>query len=181
MASIRTPGGERPGPGEGELISAAQAGDADSLESLAALWWPWSYSAAAATLGSTEFAADVAQEAVLSALRGIDRFEAGRKSRPWVTRIATNRALDWLRAESRRPVSTELPDDLRGVVVGTSELVELVDVLARIAPKTRAMLVLHHLGGFSSAEVGEMLGMKAGTVRSAMSRAIEAVGTEEVA
>ena len=42
------------------------------------------------------------QEALLAAWRSIDRFD-GQSLRAWLYRIATNRCLNYLRGESRRP------------------------------------------------------------------------------
>ena len=53
-------------------------------------------------LGSVQDAEDVLQEALLAAWRSIDRFD-GQSLRAWLYRIATNRCLNYLRGESRRP------------------------------------------------------------------------------
>jgi RNA polymerase sigma-70 factor (ECF subfamily) len=53
-------------------------------------------------LGSVQDAEDVLQEALLAAWRSIGRFD-GQSLRAWLYRIATNRCLNYLRGESRRP------------------------------------------------------------------------------
>lgn len=89
---------------------------------------------------------------------------------PWLTRIATNKALDVIRAASRRPSPTDQPPgDTPGPAPG--EMLETLDALQSLAPEARAMLVLSYLGGYSSAEVAEILDTNPGTVRSNMSRA----------
>lgn len=50
-------------------------------------------------------------------------------------------------------------------------MLETLDALQSLAPEARAMLVLSYLGGYSSAEVAEILDTNPGTVRSNMSRA----------
>lgn len=159
----------RPGD-ELRLIEAAGGGDPDASEELARRWWPKAHATATGVLGDPVAAADVAQETVLAALANLESFDLRRPPMPWLTRIATNKALDWLRAESRRPQPTELSPG-EGTQAYPGELLEVLEVLAELPPDTRAMLVLRHLGGFSSVEVAEILNTTAGTVRSTMSRA----------
>ena len=64
-------------------------------------------------LGSVADAEDVLQEALLAAWRSLGRFD-GRSLRAWLYRIATNRCLNYLRDESRRPQSAGLPDQGAG-------------------------------------------------------------------
>ena len=59
-------------------------------------------------LGSVQDAEDVLQEALLAAWRSIGRFD-GQSLRAWLYRIATNRCLNYLRGESRRPQPATLP------------------------------------------------------------------------
>ena len=54
-------------------------------------------------VGSVQDAEDLLQETLLAAWRGLDAFEERASVRAWLYRIATNRALDALRATRRRP------------------------------------------------------------------------------
>jgi RNA polymerase sigma-70 factor (ECF subfamily) len=56
-------------------------------------------------LGSLQDAEDVLQEVLMSAWRALERFD-GQSLRAWLYRIATNRCLNFLRDETRRPQST---------------------------------------------------------------------------
>src|SRR6201996_4409711 len=60
-------------------------------------------------LGSVQDAEDVLQEALLAAWRSIGQFN-GQSLRAWLYRIATNRCLNYLRGESRRPQPAGLRD-----------------------------------------------------------------------
>jgi RNA polymerase sigma-70 factor (ECF subfamily) len=68
-------------------------------------------------VGSVQDAEDLLQETLLAAWRGLDGFEGRASVRAWLYRIATNRALDALRATRRRPGDlqqmTEMPEPTR--------------------------------------------------------------------
>ena len=62
-------------------------------------------------VGSTQDAEDLVQETLLAAWRGLDQFTAQASIRTWLYRIATNRSLDALRANARRPQRLEPLND----------------------------------------------------------------------
>jgi RNA polymerase sigma-70 factor, ECF subfamily len=58
-------------------------------------------------VGSTQDAEDLVQETLLAAWRGLEGFTESASLRTWLYRIATNRSLDALRANARRPQRLE--------------------------------------------------------------------------
>lgn len=62
-------------------------------------------------VGSTQDAEDLVQETLLAAWRGLDQFTERASIRTWLYRIATNRSLDALRANARRPRRLEPLND----------------------------------------------------------------------
>ena len=59
-------------------------------------------------LGSLQDAEDMLQETLLAAWRGLDEFQGRASLRTWLYRIATNRCLNLLRSNARRPAK-EVP------------------------------------------------------------------------
>src|SRR5947199_1701623 len=127
-------------------VRGARAGSATDLEALFREHWPRAYRAAYLVVHDAAAAEDIAQEAFLSALRALHRFDRRRPFGPWLHRIVVNRAIDWARARTlRRELDVELPDaasfaDETGVFRD-----ELASALARLAPERRAVVVLRYV------------------------------------
>src|SRR5581483_7252757 len=83
-------------------LARAQAGDGEAFRELVAPYRSELLAYCYRTLGSFDDAEDVLQEALLSAWHAIGEFD-GRAPRAWLYRITTNRCLNYLRSESRRP------------------------------------------------------------------------------
>ena len=83
-------------------LRAAQAGSVDAVEALYRSHWRPAYRAAYLIVHDQAAAEDIAQEAFLSALRALDRFDRRRPFGPWLHRIVVNRAIDWSRARALR-------------------------------------------------------------------------------
>jgi len=83
-------------------LARAQAGDGEAFRELIDPYTSELQAHCYRILGSVQDAEDVLQEALLAAWRSIGRFD-GTSPRAWLYRIATNRCLNYLRSESRRP------------------------------------------------------------------------------
>ena len=90
------------------VLARARAGDGEAFRELVEPYRGELQAHCYRILGSVQDAEDVLQEALLAAWRSIGQFD-GRSLRAWLYRIATNRCLNYLRDESRRPRSAALP------------------------------------------------------------------------
>ena len=103
LAAVRR---TRPAPmphrSERSLIAGALAGSEVDLEKLFRRHWTRAYRAAFLIVHDHAAAEDIAQEAFLSAVRHIDRFDRQRRFGPWLGAIVANRAIDWARARAAR-------------------------------------------------------------------------------
>ena len=112
----------------------------------------------------------------MAALRWLPRYHhRGVPFRGWLYRIATNTANRWAR---RRPRHEALHADRPAVLtVDSPERSDLRErarrALLAMPPKYQAVLALHYLEGLSVDEVAAILGCRAGTVKSRLSRARE--------
>jgi RNA polymerase sigma-70 factor, ECF subfamily len=127
--------------------------------------------------GNDADAADATQEALITVVRRLDRFDGRARFTTWLYRVATNACLDELRRRGRRPTPTDDEVLTRDrAVVGPSvdgEVADRLDIdhaLAQLSPEFRAPVVLRDLCGLDYAEIAEVLELAPGTVRSRISR-----------
>jgi len=100
-----------------QTLARARAGDEDAFRELTDPYRRELQLHVYRIVGSAQDAEDLLQETLLAAWRGLGRFERRASVRAWLYRIATNRALDALRASRRRPQElqrmTEVPEPTR--------------------------------------------------------------------
>jgi RNA polymerase sigma-70 factor (ECF subfamily) len=122
-----------------------------------------------------EDALDATQEALIAVARGISRFDGRAAFSTWCYRIATNAAIDELRRSRRRPLPAH-PDAPEPVAAasGPDEVVAArLDVdaaLQHVPEEFRVAVVLRDLCDLDYAEIGQVLDVPPGTVRSRISR-----------
>jgi RNA polymerase sigma-70 factor (ECF subfamily) len=158
-------------------VREAQRGSEEALERLFRRHWPMAHRAAYLVVRDGSAAEDIAQEAFLSAIRALGRFDRRRPFGPWLHRIVVNRAIDWSRARALR---AEVPEGAVSEMVGatgTSEggpfSGELSAALAALPPESRAVIVLRYLLGYTPGEVARMLELPRGTVNSRLRRGLD--------
>src|SRR3954469_16024286 len=95
------------------LIERARQGDTDAFAELVAAHRRELQVHCYRILGSVQDAEDALQEALLSAWQGFGAFEGRSSVRTWLYRVATNRCLDALRSQGRKP--PEVTMTVRGI------------------------------------------------------------------
>jgi RNA polymerase sigma-70 factor (ECF subfamily) len=105
---------------------------------------------------------DVADDAVAEAFaRAIERVSTIREPLPWIYRTAFRIASHELQRERNRPLPPPLP--VTGMDSG--EMHDVLQALGSLTVKQRAAVLLHDVEGFTSIEIGRMLGISAATAR----------------
>ena len=166
---------------ERALIKAAQGGSRPAMEELFRRHWPNTHRAAFLIVRDAAAAEDIAQEAFLSALSALGRFDRRRPFAPWLHRIAVNRAIDWSRARTLRgevAASGELLDAVGTAPAADEHLGaadEVTAALAELSAEHRAVVVLRYLLDYTPGEIAQMLELPRGTVNSRLRRALDSL------
>lgn len=112
--------------------------------------------------------ADAAQEALIAVFRGLEGLAEPAALFGWARSIAVREAVRVARRSSRqRTVELiELP------APGDPQLgIDIADVLERLTPEHRAVLMLRELDGLDERTIAGLLNVPAGTVKSRLARA----------
>jgi RNA polymerase sigma-70 factor (ECF subfamily) len=160
---------------EAGLVREAQRGSSDALEELFRRHWRRAHRAAYLVVHDAAAAEDIAQEAFLSAIRALDRFDRRRPFGPWLHRIAVNRAIDYSRARALRGEGQVPPTAAAELEAGPRDAIsdELMSALAELEPEHRAVVVLRYVLDYTPGEIGRMLGLPRGTVNSRLRRGLD--------
>ena len=172
---------------EAALVQRIQNGDADAFAVLMEEYQKKVYLLALRTVGNQQDAEDMTQEAFLRAYRSIHSFRGDSKLSVWLYRLTTNLCIDLLRSRGRKPtVSLTVEDndedtqelDVTDERYDPEEIFQRRELqravqrgLASLPEDYRVILVLRELEGLSYAEIGEVLGLEEGTVKSRLFRA----------
>ncbi len=121
-------------------------------------------------------AEDVLVEAFLRAYRGRARFDPSRSFGAWMRRIATNAALDQLRA-ARREAGWRATDERTPAPAAPDPGVgeAIVRAFRRLPPKLQVVATLALVEELPYAEIADALELPVGTVKSRVFRAIRSL------
>jgi RNA polymerase sigma-70 factor (ECF subfamily) len=122
-------------------------------------------------------AQDLTQEAFIKALQHQDQLKDGQKAAHWLSRIATNTAIDFLRRSGRATFceideAPESPSESPEQALLRSEHRDyLEDGLRLLSARERAALMLRDVEGLAAEEVAQRLNCSQATVRSHIANA----------
>lgn len=180
---------------DASLVALSQQGDLSAFEALVAKYQKRMLNIAFRFLGDFDDACEVVQDAFVSAYRNLKGFRQEAKFSTWLTAITMNLSRNRLKRmklhQARVPVSFDapirtasgevMPDPPSGEP-SVLDRMEKRDVQARVQncikelePDFREVLVLRDMQDFSYEEIGGMLKVAAGTVKSRLFRARESV------
>ena len=169
------------------VVRRVQRGDTDAFEMLVAAYEKNVFNVALQMTGNREDAQDMTHEAFIKAYSSLSTFRGDSKFSSWLYRIVSNVCLDFKRRQSRRPSSSLTVEDDEGEniqldIADESQSPEALlerkmtreavrAGLQQLPDEQRQILLLREIQGLSYEEIGEVMGLEAGTVKSRIFRA----------
>lgn len=160
------------GPADEELVARLASGDRQALQPLFERHREFVFRVALGACGEREDAVEIVQEVFLALFRQAPRIDPRRgRLTTWLYRVARNQCTD-RRRRAARPVAD--PDPPREQLSPDQVLLDeerrelLTRAVARLPARPREVFVLRVGLGLSVEETAEMIGIRAGAVRTAL-------------
>jgi RNA polymerase sigma-70 factor (ECF subfamily) len=177
---------------DGDVVLRLQRREPQALAELYDRYGGMIYRLALRIVRDTGIAEDLVQETFLRAWNRAGAFDSERGAAgPWLLAIARNRALDYLRAQSRRGANmmelneTEHPARFVGLpaeALNFDMARQVKRALEQLSADQRVAIELAYFEGMSQPEIAERMGQPLGTVKTWMRRAMlrmrESLGSE---
>ena len=154
------------------LVMRCQDGEADALDALVRRWQRPLWRHAYRLTGNVEAAWEATQDGWAGILRGLGKLDDPARFGAWAYRIVTHKAVDWVRSRRKAAGNRPLAADPPAPAGGEDARVDRVRAaLDRLPPAMRVILALRYRDEFATAEIAEILGIPAGTVKSRLHHA----------
>lgn len=167
---------------EKELVRQARKGDTQALARLLHQNYTFLVKYLMKITLHPQMAEDLTQETMLKSIEKIQLYNGESKFSSWLITIATNLFIDQQRRKKREVKWQEQEQALRKMkwdaATRQEEWHDALDALAQLSEDVRLPIVLKHYYGYSYEEIGEMMGIAEGTVKSRVSNGLKNVRKE---
>ncbi len=167
---------------EAELVERAKRGDQDAYEELVHAYQGIAFRTAFVLTRNAADAEEAAQDAFVKAFRALRRFRAGAELRPWLLRIVANEARNRRRSAGRRanlalraaadPSSGGAAPSPESTLLAAERQAALLAAVERLPDEQRDVVACRFFLELSEEETAAALGLRKGTVKSRLSRAL---------
>ncbi|MBT2759445.1 RNA polymerase sigma factor SigY [Mesobacillus foraminis] len=167
---------------EKELVKKAKQGDHSAFSMLFRENYPLLVKYLLKVTMNPDAAEELAQETMAKSLEKIHLFNGKSKFSTWLISISTNLFIDQHRKRKREKAWREQETDGRKLKwhmdSRREEWSDALSALSRLSSEMRAAIILKHYYGYSYDEIGEMLRVSPGTVKSRVHNGLTAVRKE---
>ena len=170
-------------PEETELVERARRGDVAAYERIVQAHQGIAFRTAYLVTGNAADAEEAAQDAFVKAYRALGRFRRGAPFRPWLLQIVANEARNRRRSAGRRAgaelrlaveaSSGDAAPSPEGAVLDAEQREGLLAAVNELREEDRLVIACRYFLDLSEAQTAAALGVRAGTVKSRLARALE--------
>ena len=155
------------------VVHRARRGGPSAFEEIVRRHQHRVYNLAYRMLRGHDDAEDLSQEAFIRVFQSLPRLRDDRALGAFITRVAANLCLTWLRSRRRHPEQTTNPTDLASVPAPAApeRHEQLRAAVSDLAPKYRLAITAFYLEGCSYAESAYMLGITPRALKTRLHRA----------
>ncbi|MEX0743122.1 MAG: RNA polymerase sigma factor [Actinomycetota bacterium] len=165
-----------------ELVELAKGGDVRAYGELVDRYREIAFRTAYLIARNSADAEDATQDAFVKAYYALDRFRSAEPFRPWILRIVSNEARNRRRSAGRRErlalrvIERRGPGDAApspdAAAIAQETRRTLLAALETLPERDREVIACRYLLELSEAETARTLGIRPGTVKSRLSRAL---------
>lgn len=131
------------------------------------------FRAAKAILKQDEDAEDAVQEAICAAYSAREGLREIEKFKPWILRILANKCYDTCRKRHSTVDLEEVQEFLPAAGTDPTDRITLWQAVMTLGDELRATITLFYYDGLSVREIGAILGISEGAVKTRLSRGRE--------
>lgn len=167
---------------DAELVERAKRGDLRAWETVVREYQGIAFRTAYLLSGSAADAEEAAQDGFVKAHRALGRFRRGAPLKPWLLRIIANEARNRRRSAGRREAlvlraaAENRPGDAvpspEAALLAGEERGHLLEAVNRLSDEHRLAIACRYFLDLSEEETAAALGVRRGTVKSRLARAL---------
>jgi len=167
---------------DAELVERAKRGDLRAWETIVHGYQGLAFRTAYLLSGSAADAEEAVQDGLVKAYRALGRFRRGSPLRPWLLRIVSNEARNRRRSAGRRDAlalrvaATDRPGDAvpspEAALLAGESRAQLLVAVNSLSEEHRLAIACRFFLDLSEEETAAALGIRRGTVKSRLARAL---------
>jgi RNA polymerase sigma-70 factor (ECF subfamily) len=173
---------------DAELVERAKRGDLRAWETIVRRYQGLAFRTAYLLSGSAADAEEAVQDGFVKAYRALGRFRSGSPLRPWLLRIVANEARNRRRSAGRRDAlalraaAENRPGDAvpspEAALLGGESRARLLAAVNSLSEEHRLTIACRYFLELSEDETAAALGVRRGTVKSRLARALARLRAE---
>lgn len=165
---------------EQQLIFRVREGDHEAFRLLVERYMKYAYNIAYGFVGNHDDAEDIAQDSFVKVYEAISTFRGESSFNTWLYRIVTNLSLNRVRQKKNNSANMSIIENVTSSSIDsfnahrTEETKMILEkALHELPTLQRAVVILRHINGLSTKQVGDILNCSEGTIKTHLHRGLK--------